>query len=48
MAKKREHGDIYAPVEDIEVPFGLKLLVFLMLLGLVGMVVWVISLAGAF
>ena len=36
MAKKYQVGDVHAPVEDLEVPFGLKLLVFFMFIMLIG------------
>lgn len=35
--KPVDFGDVHAPVEDTDVPFGLKLLVVVMLLTLVGL-----------
>ena len=34
--KPDDLGDLHAPVEDVDVPFGLQLLVFIVLLTLVG------------
>ena len=34
--KPHDLGDVHAPVEDIDVPFTLKLLVIIMLIALVG------------
>lgn len=42
MAKKYEIGDVHAPVEDTEVPFGLKLLVLVMFLIVGGSIVLLI------
>jgi hypothetical protein len=39
MGNREEYGDVHAPVEDTEVPFGLKLLVVLMFFILGGIVV---------
>jgi hypothetical protein len=36
---KRESGDVHAPVEDTDVPFGLKVLVLLMILILIGVII---------
>lgn len=36
MAGKYESGDVHAPVEDVEVPLGLKVLVITMLAVVVG------------
>ncbi len=46
MARKYESGDVHAPVEDVEVPLGLKVLVILMLLVLAGAVVTLVLTAN--
>ncbi len=46
MAKKHEVGDVHAPVEDIEVPFSLKVLVFVMFLIVTGAVAAVVLATG--
>jgi hypothetical protein len=38
MADKKKVGDVHAPVEDVEVPLGLKLLVLIMVLVLSGLI----------
>jgi hypothetical protein len=42
MARKYEVGDVYGPVEDTEVPFSLKMLVFFMFMFLVGIVTLIV------
>jgi hypothetical protein len=44
MAKKYEEGDVHAPIEDTDVALGLKVLVLIMLIALLGIAV---SLAAA-
>ncbi len=39
MTKRHESGDVHAPVEDVDVPFGLKVLVVLMIAFLVGLAI---------
>lgn len=44
---KRNDNDVYAPIEDVEVSLGIKVLVLLMLLAMIG-TIWgvVIILSG--
>jgi hypothetical protein len=39
MTKRYEAGDVHAPVEDIDVPFGLKVLVVFMIVFLVALTI---------
>jgi hypothetical protein len=39
LAKKFETGDVHAPVEDVEVPFGLKILVVMLCALLLGLAI---------
>ncbi len=40
---RRDSGDVHAPVEDTDVPFGLKVLVLLMLLILIGVIIAIVA-----
>lgn len=42
MADKKKVGDVHAPVEDVEVPLSLKLLVLIMVLALSGLITLVV------
>ncbi len=47
MANRNRPGDVHAPVEDTEVPLGLKALVILLFMLLIGLgVVLVVALGG--
>jgi hypothetical protein len=43
---KNPPGDVHEPIEDLEVSFGLKVLVILMFLALFAAVVAIVSMAG--
>jgi hypothetical protein len=48
MAKKYEEGDVHAPIEDTDVALGLKVLVLIMLVALLGIAVSLaVALEGA-
>jgi hypothetical protein len=40
---RHERGDVHAPVEDTDVSFGLKVLVLLMILILLGVIIAVVA-----
>jgi hypothetical protein len=44
---RRDRGDVHAPVEDIDVSLGLKVLVLLMLLSIAGMIWAIVAVASS-
>ncbi len=42
LTEKHQPGDVHAPVEDVEVPFSLKVLVMFMFLALIGLIIGLI------
>lgn len=43
MAKPKDLGNVYAPIEDESVPTGLKVLAGLVLLTVLTLIVWFVS-----
>jgi hypothetical protein len=46
--KKQDVGEVHAPVEDIDVPAALKLIVFILLVGLIALGAIVMMMANYF
>jgi hypothetical protein len=46
MATKNAPGDVHEPIEDLEVSFGLKVLVIMMFLALFAAIVAIVTMIG--